>query len=197
MFTGIIEHIGHVKAIVKQSYGIKLEIESSLFSKEQIGKSFAVDGVCLTQTQFRDQTSHFDIMEETLDKTDLGNLKVGQSVHLEPAMGAQSSFDGHMVQGHVDGVAHIVSITEKKLVIELPDSLRKFMVPKGSIAIDGVSLTIAQLQGNLLTVALIPHTYKHTLFKTKKNGVVNIEIDLFAKTIFKYLDQIHLSEAIQ
>lgn len=194
MFTGIIEHIGLVKKINKESYGIKIEIESSLFTKEQLGKSFAVDGVCLTQVQYQNQTSSFDIMEETLDKTDFENLKVGQSVHLEPAMGAQSSFDGHMVQGHVDGVAQIESITEKQLIVKLPDSLKKFMVSKGSVAIDGVSLTIANLQDNLLTIGLIPHTYKHTLFRSKENGFVNIEIDLFAKMIFKYLDQIHLSE---
>ena len=194
MFTGIIEYIGLVKKISKESYGLRLEIESSLFAKEQLGKSFAVNGVCLTQVHCQNQTSSFDIMEETLDKTDFENLKEGQSVHLEPAMGAQSSFDGHMVQGHVDGVAQIVSITEKKLIVKLPSALKKFMVSKDSVAIDGVSLTIADLQDDLLTIALIPHTYKHTLFKTKANGFVNIEIDLFAKMIFKYLDQIHLSE---
>ncbi len=197
MFTGIIEHIGRIEEVIIEEHGISFAVSCDLFKSEKLGKSFAINGVCLTQVRYENMRSYFDVTYETLKKTNLGSLKEKDFVHIEPAMAAQSSFDGHMVQGHVDGTAKLVSITKDKLVIELPDDLKKFVVSKGSVAIDGVSLTIAEIQDNVLTIALIPHTYEHTLFKDKETGLVNIEIDLFAKMIFKYLDQTHTSEIAQ
>lgn len=197
MFTGIIYQKGIVEEIIEKPFGLSLKIKSPLFEEEQIGSSIAVDGVCLTQVHWEKGVSCFDIVKETLSKTTLKDIKLGQKVHLEKSMNASSEIAGHFVQGHVDGTAKIVEIAPSKLVIELDSEQALYIVYKGSIAIDGVSLTIAEVDENRLTIALIPHTYEVTHFKDKTVGSkVNIEIDMFAKMIHKYLGQMELKKAL-
>lgn len=195
MFTGIIKEIAQIKSAELINGILNLKIKSALFKEGQIGNSFAVNGVCLTQIAYKKKIATFEAVEETLNKTHLGNLKESQLVHLEEAMRAGSTLDGHIVQGHVDGVARLLEISKDCLRVQVSDDFKKYLIHKGSVTLDGVSLTIAQIQDNELTVALIPHTYENTLFKTKERGdPINIEIDMFAKMIFKYLDQIKLAE---
>lgn len=195
MFTGIIKEIAQIKSAKLINGTLNLKIKSGLFKDGQIGNSFAVNGVCLTQIAYEKKIATFEAVEETLNKTYLGSLKENQLIHLEEAMRAGATLDGHIVQGHVDGVARLLEISKDWLRVQVPDDLKKYLIHKGSVALDGVSLTIAQIQDNDLKVALIPHTYENTLFKTKKReDPINIEIDMFAKMIFKYLDQIQLTE---
>lgn len=196
MFTGIIYEKGVVEEVIEKPFGLSLKIKSSLFDDEQIGSSIAVDGVCLTQVHWEKGLSTFEVVKETLLKTTLGNFKKGQSVHLEKSMQANSEIAGHFVQGHVDGTGVILEISPDKLVVELDANESTHTIYKGSIAIDGVSLTIAEVDENKATIALIPHTYEMTHFKSKKAGSkVNIEIDMFAKMIHKYLNQMEFKRA--
>ncbi len=196
MFTGIIHHIGKV---IKARYledELLLEIQCDLFKEGQIGASFAINGACLTQVRCVGQIATFNVVVETLQKTNLRFLEKGDDVHVEESLSLLGKVEGHFVQGHVDGLAKIISNTPTKLVIEVSQELSQYFIPKGSIAIDGTSLTIAQLADTRIEVALIPHTYENTLFKQKNEGdLVNIEIDMFAKTIFKYLDKLGLKGA--
>lgn len=196
MYSGIIYHIGQVVDLKHQEQGMQLKIKSPLFDKEKKGNSFSIDGVCLTQVHCLDFVSTFDVSEETLSKTNIGNYRVGLNVHLEVPLLANSEIGGHFVQGHVDGTAKICVITPNNLVIELPEKLMNYAILKGSIAIDGVSLTIAKIEGALIEVALIPHTYEMTCFKEKEiHSYVNIEMDMFSKMISKHLDQMDLKKA--
>lgn len=196
MFTGIIHHIGKV---IKARYledELMLEIQCALFKDGQIGASFAINGVCLTQVKCIGQIATFNVVVETLQKTNLRFLEKGDNVHVEESLSLLGKVEGHFVQGHVDGIAKIIENTPTKLVVEVSEELEQYLIPKGSIAIDGTSLTIAQLADNTVEVALIPHTYENTLFREKKeDDFVNIEIDMFAKTIFKYLDKLGLKGA--
>ncbi len=197
MFTGIIKEFGKVLKFVEKPYGLSVTLQSHIFQKPQIDSSFAINGVCLTQVYWEPCISCFDVTHETLKKTTLGDLKEQQHVHVEEALSAQSKIEGHFVQGHVDGVAIVIEVNPEKLVVRLPDALEPFLIEKGSIAIDGVSLTIACLEKNLVEVALIPHTFQNTLFKTRSlQDKVNIEIDMFAKMMFKYFDKLPLKKAL-
>lgn len=198
MFTGIIKEIAQIKSVEKKldKKMLTLRIQSQIFKSGQKGNSFAVNGVCLTQVAYEKNVATFEVVEETLDKTNLDNMQNNQWVHLEEAMHVQSTLDGHIIQGHVDGVAQVLDISPDCLKVKVPSSLKRYLIHKGSVALDGVSLTIAQVEDDELQIALIPYTYQNTLFKTKKRGdFINIEIDMFAKMIFKYLDQIKLSES--
>lgn len=185
MFTGIVETTGAV--LQTRPDGMTVE-RPAMFDDITLGSSIAVAGVCLTVVAFDDASMRFDIVPETFAKTTLGSKKPGDRVNLERAMLATSRFEGHIVQGHVDGVASVEGIGEWEkgkgviLTIVLPDSLLPFVVPKGSICIDGVSLTIAALEGNRCTVALIPHTLEiTTLGSLKKGDSVNIETDVLLR----------------
>ena len=188
MFTGIIE----TTAKIIENTGNRLVLERpAIFDDIKLGSSIAVSGACLSVVAFDDQSMRFDVVEETLQKTKLGELKIGDSVNLERSMRASDRFEGHVVQGHVEGVARVTSYlllvtsgvtTGATLTIELPDNLAGNVVSKGSIAIDGASLTVASIEGNLCTIAIIPHTLKiTTLANLREKDHVNIETDILAR----------------
>lgn len=195
MFTGIISAKATVVERLETSSGLRFKLSSELFEKPQIGASFAINGVCLTQVNFKPNEATFDVIDETLSKTTLKRLQKGDQVHIEPALMAQSTLDGHMVQGHVDGVATIEEVCSSNLKVRVPEDFQDYLVAKGSIALDGVSLTIADLNQNVVTIALTPHTYQETLFQFQQPGdLINFEIDMFAKMVFTYLSRLQLKE---
>ena len=194
MFTGIIEGIGKVKKIskaTKNRSAIQMIVDLGKHGKGlKIGQSVALNGVCLTVTKLSKTGSTFEMIEETTKKTDLGNLKVGGIVNIERSLKAGDRLEGHFVLGHVDGVGFIKKIEQKpkevQVWFEVPKSLSKYVVKKGSIAMDGISLTVVDVKKNLASVCLIPHTIEVTNFKTKDIGdKVNIETDILGKYILK------------
>ena len=192
MFTGIIEDIGVVEAIKKIDKFLQLSIRTKNVLKDsKVGDSISINGVCLTITDINNFFFKSDIIFETLNKTNLKFLKESKTVNLERAMTIKSRFDGHIVQGHIEGVGEIVSLVEDSdaliLDFEIPDELLQYCIYKGSIAINGVSLTISEIKNNIIKVCLIPHTLKNTTFINSKVGdLVNIETDVIAKYIKKY-----------
>jgi len=194
MFTGIVEGIGKVKKISKSPKNrsaIQMIVD---LGKHGIGlktgQSVALNGVCLTVTKLSNTGCIFEMIDETTKRTDLGNLKPGGIVNIERSLKVGARLEGHFVLGHVDGVGKIKKIQKKpKEVIiwfEVPKNLSKYVVKKGSIAIDGISLTVVDIKNNLASVCLIPHTIQVTNFKTKNIGdKVNIETDILGKYILK------------
>lgn len=193
MFTGIIEEIGIVLDIKKGAKSSKLQIKASkIFDDLKIGDSVATNGVCLTVTEFDKNKFVVDIMNVTLTRSSLKNLKVGQSVNLERAMIANGRFGGHIVSGHIDGVGEIVSIDKDDIAIwykiKASKNIMNYIIEKGSIAIDGISLTVAKLEKDTFSVSIIPHTAKETILSNKKNGdLVNLENDMIGKYIEKFI----------
>ncbi|MDB9721924.1 riboflavin synthase [Nitrosopumilus sp.] len=194
MFTGIVEGIGKVSKIskiTKNRSAIEMTIDLGKQVKGlKIGQSVALNGVCLTATKISKSKCIFEMIEETTKKTDLGNLKVGGVVNIERSLKAGDRLEGHFVLGHVDGVAIIKKILKKpkevQVYFEVPENLAKYVVRKGSIAIDGISLTVVDIKKTLAYVSLIPHTIEITNFHTKKVGdKVNIETDILGKYILK------------
>lgn len=183
MFTGIIE----ATARVLENTGHQLLVERpAIFDDIKLGSSISVSGVCLSIVSFDASTMRFDVIDETLAKTKLGSLKAGDLVNVERAMLAGARLDGHIVQGHVENVGFVQSSKIKaqssELAIRLPKDLVPFVVVKGSIALDGVSLTVADVQDDLVTVALIPHTLANTTLGSAKEGDrVNIETDILLR----------------
>ena len=193
MFTGIVEEIGTVAAIRKgtKSSGFTLK-GNVIFEDMKIGDSIAVNGVCLTVTGKTSDTFTADVMAETLRRSSLGSLTVGSPVNLERAMAANGRFGGHIVSGHIDGTGVIESFVREDnavwVTIETPEKLLKYIIEKGSIAIDGISLTVAYVDDRCFKVSLIPHTAGNTTLLTKKVGdVVNLENDVVGKYIDKLL----------
>ncbi len=194
MFTGIIEGIGKIEKIsqnTKNRSNIQMTVNLGKHVKGlKIGQSIALNGVCLTATKLSKSSCIFEIIEETTKKTDLGNLKIGGVVNIERSLKADDRLEGHFVLGHVDGVAIIKKILNKpkevQVWFQIPKKLSKFVVKKGSIAIDGISLTVVDVKNSLVSVSLIPHTIDVTNFHTKKIGdKVNIETDILGKYILK------------
>jgi len=194
MFTGIVEGIGTVNKIskiTKNRSAIEMTIDLGKQVKGlKIGQSVALNGVCLTATKLSKSKCIFEMIEETTKKTDLGNLKVGGIVNIERSLKAGDRLEGHFVLGHVDGVGVIKKIVKKskevQVYFEVPKSLAKYVVKKGSIAIDGISLTVVDIKKTLASVSLIPHTIEITNFHTKKVGdKINIETDILGKYILK------------
>ena len=194
MFTGIIEGTGKVDKISKNTKNrsaIQMTVNLGKNSKGlKIGQSVAINGVCLTATKLQKSKCVFEMIDETTKKTDLGNLKVGGIVNIERSLKAGDRLEGHFVLGHVDGVGTIRKVQknpkEVQVWIEIPKKLAKYVVKKGSIAIDGISLTVVDVKNNQALVCLIPHTINVTNFKTKKVGdKVNIETDILGKYILK------------
>ena len=194
MFTGIVEGIGTVNKIskiTKNRSAIEMTIDLGKQVKGlKIGQSVALNGVCLTATKLSKSKCIFEMIEETTKKTDLGNLKVGGVVNIERSLKAGDRLEGHFVLGHVDGVGKIKKILikpkEVQIYFEVPKNLAKYVVKKGSIAIDGISLTVVDIKKTLASVSLIPHTIEITNFHTKKVGdKVNIETDILGKYILK------------
>jgi len=194
MFTGIVEGIGKVKKIskiTKNRSAIQMIVDLGKHSKGlKTGQSVALNGVCLTVTKLSKDGCTFEMIEETTKKTDLGNLKPGGIVNIERSLKAGDRLEGHFVLGHVDGVGIIKKIEKKpkevQVWFQIPKNLSKYVVKKGSIAIDGISLTVVEIKNNVASVCLIPHTIEVTNFKTKKIGdKINIETDILGKYILK------------
>ena len=194
LFTGIVEGIGRVNKIskiTKNRSAIEMTIDLGKQGKGlKIGQSVALNGVCLTATKLSKSKCIFEMIEETTKKTDLGNLKIGGVVNIERSLKAGDRLEGHFVLGHVDGVGVIKKILKKpkevQVYFEVPKNLAKYIVKKGSIAIDGISLTVVDIKKTLASVSLIPHTIEITNFHTKKVGdKVNIETDILGKYILK------------
>ena len=194
MFTGIIEELGRIVSIEDQPDAKRITIEGPLVTSDvNRGDSIAVNGTCLTAVEI--ETSHLtaDVMHETLRLTSLGAAKVGDVVNLERAMNAATRFGGHVVQGHVDGLGQIVSREPSDnwewVRVSIPAELTKYVVLKGSITIDGVSLTVNEIEGNVVGLSLIPETLRLTTLGAKTVGdPVNIEADIMAKHIERLLE---------
>jgi len=191
MFTGIIEEIGKVRSITKSGNTLRLDIAAKLIlSDVKIGDSIAVNGVCLTVTSFNRSSFCTDVMPVTFHATNLARLAAGSLVNLERAMAANGRFGGHVVSGHVDGIGKVISIKPNENAIvytfEISSEMSRFCIAKGSIAIDGTSLTLVDVRNNHVTVSLIPHTRMHSIVGYKKAGdIVNIECDIMAKQYVK------------
>ena len=194
MFTGIVEGTGTVDEITddtKSRSAIQMTVNLGRYSRGlRVGQSVALNGVCLTAASVSGQRCVFEMIGETVQKTDLGNLKPGQAVNLERSLKAGARLEGHFVLGHVDGVGTIKKITnspeEVRVAIEIPKKLSRYIVKKGSIAVDGISLTVTDIRGTLMQVSLIPHTVDITNFKTRKLGdKVNLETDILGKYVLQ------------
>ncbi len=194
MFTGIVEELGRVKAIEPQADALRLTIEGPLVvSDANRGDSIAVCGTCLTVVEHDATSFTADVMQETLNLTSLAGIKVGDPVNLERAMTAATRFGGHVVQGHVDGVGEVISRTPSEnwelVQVRIPKQLMKYIVLKGSITIDGVSLTVNEVGDDFIGLSLIPETLKLTTLGTKQPGdKVNVEADVMAKHIERLLE---------
>ncbi len=187
MFTGIVEEIGRVRAINRTRTGILLKLQApTLHLDAKLGDSVAINGACLSVTDIKKDILSFDVIRETLSRTTLGELKINNSINLERSLRADSRLGGHFVSGHIDYKGKIIDILRSQegtgFKISLPPEFSKFLALKGSIALDGVSLTVAGLTMENFTVYFIPHTLKNTTLENKKRGdCVNIETDLLAK----------------
>ena len=189
MFTGIVRELGRVEALERGPGGARLRIRApETAAGAKVGDSVAVNGVCLTATAVENGTLAFDAVPETLRRSSLGRLAEGASVNLEPALRAGEPLGGHFVQGHVDGVGRVRAVTAEGLEIEAPPELLRYAVEKGSISVEGVSLTIADLSEEAFTVALIPHTRTATTLGALSPGdEVNLEADVIAKHVERLL----------
>lgn len=193
MFTGIIEQVGTVEEMAENEVGRRLVLTAPGIGALPIGASISVNGACLTAVETTDDAVSVDVIPETLQRTNLGNLVPGNQVNLERPMPANGRFDGHIVQGHVDGVGIVSGIDTTDdggvlMTIETPDSLHRYLVEKGSVTIDGVSLTVASLTGEGFAVALIPHTLQVTTLGLRNQGdTVNLEVDVLAKYVERLL----------
>lgn len=193
MFTGLIEDCGTVTSIQLGAESAEIEIKTMLTSQINLGDSISVNGTCLTARAISAVSFTADVMVQTLRLTSLADLAVGDQVNLELALLSGSRMGGHIVQGHIDGVALVEenSIGEKwnKLVIRIPENLAKYVVNQGSIALDGVSLTVGEISGNLVTLWLIPETLAKTNLGSKIIGSkINIEVDLLAKYVERLMN---------
>ena len=195
MFTGIIQAQGNIKEIRASSNGVVFVLNSNSLdlSNVSIGDSIAVNGVCLTVTQLDKNYFSSDVSQETLDCTTFSQLKKGQNINLEKSLRLNQGVDGHIVSGHVDGVGKITLIAiegdSTRMKIKVDDNLVKYIVKKGSICINGVSLTVNEIDGNVFDVNIVPHTFSvTTLGELKVNSQVNIEIDIIARHIERLLN---------
>lgn len=194
MFTGIVEEIGKIKAIKKGKNSARLVINAKKVLEDvKLGDSIAVNGVCLTVTEFSNSEFGVDVMHESLRKSSLSTLKNDSSVNLERAMLLNGRFGGHIVSGHIDGTGEIINIKNDDnaiwYTISAKDKIMKYIIEKGSITIDGISLTVANLSESDFSVSIIPHTQEETILKMKKIGdIVNLENDCIAKYVESLLN---------
>lgn len=193
MFTGIIEEIGSIEGIKRGEKSSKIVIKAKkVLEGTKLGDSICTNGVCLTVTQINEKTFEADVMAETMRRSNLGYLSMGARVNLERALSLQGRFGGHIVSGHIDGIGTIVSFIKEDnaiwVTINTPSSLLRYIVEKGSIAIDGISLTVAYVDDKSFKVSIIPHTGEETILLTKKVGeTVNLECDVIGKYVEKLL----------
>jgi riboflavin synthase len=190
MFTGLVESVGRIASIEEKAQGMRMRfLAPGILGDQKEGDSICVSGVCLTALDIRDGSFAADLAPETLARTSLGQLGVGSGVNLERALLASARLGGHIMQGHVDGVARVVEITQLGdgnwwVGVELPAELERYVVHKGSIALDGISLTVAQVEGRRVSVAIIPHTWRETTLCERGVGdAVNVEVDVVAKYV--------------
>ena len=193
MFTGIIEEVGTVKAVQHSGSNSFIRIEAKKVLEDvHLGDSIAVNGVCLTVTHFDSTTFQADVMNETLSRSSLGSLRNGSPVNLERAMAAGGRFGGHIVSGHIDGTGTVSDIRNDGIAVWYTISanadILRYIVEKGSIAIDGISLTVAKVTDDSFSVSIIPHTASVTILGTKKVGdIVNLENDIVGKYVEKLM----------
>ncbi|WP_099362663.1 riboflavin synthase [Fredinandcohnia onubensis] len=193
MFTGIVEEIGKIKAINGSQDSVEMVIKArKILDDVNLGDSISVNGVCLTVTEFTSDGFTVDVMPETVKSTSLRDLQRNDDVNLERAMSANGRFGGHIVSGHVDGIGKIVRKVPKGNAvyyeIEIPEELIQFMIYKGSVTVDGTSLTIFGLTKNTFTLSLIPHTLTETILRNKGVGdIVNIECDMLGKYVSQFM----------
>ena len=195
MFTGIVEHVGTVRSVIRQGALVQFAIACGpIVAGVRLGDSIAINGTDLTVTVIEGTTLHFDMVQETAQRTNLGMLRSGSQVNLERALSASGRYDGHIVQGHIDGTGTITELRRQqedvRLFVSCAPELARGMVPKGSVTIDGVSVTLVDVGADFFSVALIPWTLAHTTLGARRVGdVVNLEIDLIGKYVYKYLQQ--------
>ena len=197
MFTGLIQETGEITAVRQRGGKTRITVHAKNISRElKPGDSVAVSGVCLTAIDIGRKQFSADLAEETLKRTSLASLRKGSSVNLELPARPQDRLGGHIVQGHVDGIGKLLDLKKIKgredwrLVIEIPETLTKYVVPQGSISVEGISLTIAHIQANQIEIAIIPHTCEATNLHTLKRGSpVNIEVDVLAKYVEKLVQK--------
>ena len=192
MFTGIVRELGRVEAVESSADGVRLRVRAELASELGEGDSVAINGACLTATTATDDAFEADAMHQTLELTTLGDLEPGSSVNLELPLRASDRLGGHVIQGHVDSTATVAAISEDgfahRLRVELPEDLRPYVVEHGSIAIEGVSLTVASLDDPLIEVSLIPETLERTtLGRLAPGDPVNVECDVIARYVRRQL----------
>lgn len=189
MFTGIVREVGRVASVTGGSEGVRLEIDAPrTASATEIGGSVAINGVCLTAESVEGARLAFHAVPETLRRTTLGDLHPGLPVNLEPALRAGDAMGGHVVQGHVDGVGRVQSVEAEgeglRVIVEAPDEILRYCVEKGSVAVEGVSLTVSELHQDSFGLALIPHTLSETTLADLVPGrEVNLEVDVLAKYV--------------
>lgn len=195
MFTGIIEEVGRVKEVTEENGNRRLTVAASRLNRElHEGASIAVSGVCLTAMEITSESFAADLAAETWERTSFSRIKSGAQVNLELPMRADGRFGGHIVQGHVDGTGQFLALDRVRdaddfwLRIEIPPELARYVIFKGSLCIEGISLTVAEIEGTKVTAAIIPHTLKMTNLKSLKPGdPVNLEVDVLAKYVEKML----------
>jgi riboflavin synthase len=204
MFTGIIEEVGRVTRISDKNGNRRLTVSASRLTKElRKGDSIAVSGVCLTAVEITPQSFAADLAGDTWKRTSFSRMKTGALVNLELPMRADGRFGGHIVQGHVDGTGNFVALDrirgadDYRLRIEVPSELVRYVIFKGSLSIEGISLTIAKIEGTNVTAAIIPHTVKMTNLRSlKPDDPVNLEVDMVAKYVEKMMNSDSASPAI-
>ncbi len=193
MFTGIIKNIGRVQSVKKNAQDLRAVIQTGMdLSCTEIGASICCSGCCLTVVEKGADWFAVDVSAETLSKTTLGEWGEGAGVNLEPSLRVGDELGGHIVSGHVDGLAQIVSKTQEgeswRLTFAVPDAFKQYIAPKGSVAIDGVSLTVNEVQGAQFGVNIIPHTWEHTTIGSLQGGQsVNFEVDILARYVARMM----------
>lgn len=192
MFTGIIEEIGKIKTVTRGARSVVVEVEAAVVTEgTKVGDSIATNGVCLTVTALTENGFRADVMPETMERSNLGLLRPGDRVNLERALCLNSRIGGHLVAGHVDGTGRIVGMdrddTAIWITVSAPERILRYVIEKGSVAVDGVSLTVAYVDGEVFKVSVIPHTQKETTLTKKRTGdVVNLENDMIARYVEKF-----------
>ncbi len=195
MFTGLIEEEGELLQKVKTGEGYQLSFKASkVLDDLQIGSSISVNGCCLTVVKKEDWGFAVDVIEETLKKTNLGSLNISGKVNLERPLKTDDRLGGHFVLGHVDTTGVVAEVKELSnshfMKIDFPDQFKKYLIHVGSVAIDGVSMTVAELKDNSFSVGIIPHTWKETIFSDKKPGdTVNLEFDVLGKYVERIMNE--------
>ena len=203
MFTGLVEELGVIDSIAPRAAGARLTVRcEKVLEDSREGSSIAVNGVCLTAVDLRPNSFAADVAPETLRRSNLGDLAAGSMVNLERPLSAGGRLGGHIMQGHVDGTGEFLSMEEIGdgnwwLSIRAPAELDAYLVFKGSIAIDGISLTVAALEGEVVSVTIVPHTYQNTTLRGYQSGArLNLECDIIAKYVAKLLGKVERPSAL-